>query len=112
MDYIKDFNEYAEHINKRFAELSKELSSVDQEQDDILHFLEFETYNAVTMMKVTKRLKEVRAKRREIKHEFNAVCAVHSRLGKSTLTDTTQKRYTYKTEVLRDISSKKKIVTK
>ena len=112
MDYIQDFNKYVEHINKRFAELSKELSSVDQEQDDILHFLEFETYNAVTMMKVTKRLKEVRAKRREIKHEFNMVCAVHSRLGKSTLTGTTQKRYTYKTEVLRDISSKKKIVTK
>ena len=112
MDYIRDFNEYYQQIDKRHAELAAELSKVDQEQDDILHFLEFDTYNAVVMMKATKRLKEVRERRREIKNEFIMVNAVHSRLGKSELTTSIQKKYTYKTAVLRGISDKKHIVAK
>lgn len=112
MDYIRDFNKYCQHIDKRYKELTEEMSKVDQEQDDILHFLELDTYDAVTMMKVTKRLKEVRARRREIKNEFTMVQAVHSRIGKPTLTNTVPKKYNYKTAVLKDISDKKHIVTK
>ena len=112
MDYIRDFNEYCQKINERYQELTEEMSKVDLEQEDILHFLELGTYNAATMMKVTKRLKEVRERRRKIKDEFVMVQAVHSRIGKPSLTNTVQKKYTYKTTVLQDISDKKHIVTK
>ena len=112
MDYIRDFNEYCQQMNKRYQELVKELSEVDLEQEDILHFLELDTYNAVTMMKVTKRLKEVRSRRREIKNELAMVQPICSRIGKPTLTNTVPKRYNYRTDVLSGISDKKHIVTK
>ena len=112
MNYVGDFNKYCSSLNKRHNELVKALSEVDLEQQDILHFLEFDTYDAVTMMKVTKRLKEVRVKRREIKDELSTIQSVLTRIGKAPLAHEPQTIYTYKTAVLSDISSKKHIVTK
>ena len=112
MDYIRDFNKYNRSLNERHNKLVQELSQVDLEQQDILHFLEFDSYDAVTMMKVTKKLREVRGKRRIIKDELSEVQSVLERIGKAPLSHKTQSTYTYKTAVLSDISDKKHIVTK
>lgn len=111
-NYIKDFNKYCASLNIRHNELAKELSEADLEQQDILHFLEFDTYDAVTMVKVTKRLKEVRVKRRAIKDELLVIQSVLGRIGKAPLSHVAPNKYTYKTAVLLDISDKKHIVTK
>lgn len=112
MNYVGDFNKYCSSLNKRHNELVKALSEVDLEQQDILHFLEFDTYDAVTMMKVTKRLKEVRVKRREIKDELDVIQSILCRIGKAPLAHKPKTMYTYKTAVLSDISSKTHIITK
>ena len=112
MNYIEDFNQYVKRITDRNNELSQQLSRVDSEQDDILHFLELATYDAVTMMRVTKRLKEVRERRREIKNEIAIIQKICCRIGVANLKNNVQDTYTFKTNILYDISKQKKIITK
>lgn len=52
---------------KEFMDLVKMLSIVDKKQEDILHCLEFNKYNAVDMMRLVKSLIACRKVRREIK---------------------------------------------
>lgn len=111
MGRIEEFNQYLDTIRKRHAELNKELSEYDLEQEDILHFLELETYDAVTMVKVSKRLKEIRQKRREIKNELSMIQAIHARIGNNNLKYTTPNTYSFRTDILNDLVKKKKIVT-
>lgn len=112
MNYVEEFNKYVQFISDKYTELSKQLSKVDSEQDDILHFLELETYDAITMMKITKKLREVRERRREIKNELSIIQTIHCRIGKSNVSGKTPSVYTFKTDVLYNISNKKKIITK
>lgn len=103
--YINDYNSYVEKMYKKQTELVSELSKVDKEQEDILHFLELEKYNAATMMKVTKKLKEVRAKRRIIKDELNEVQAICSRIKPYNRKEG-ERTYTYKSEILKGVITK------
>ena len=112
MDYIEQFNKYVSDINAKYKELFEQLSKVDSEQDDILHFLELETYDAITMMKTTKKLKVVREKRRQIKNELSVIQKIHDKLGCKNIKYVEPNTYTFKTDVLREITDKTKIVTK
>lgn len=99
--HIDDFNSYVDKMYKKQSELVSELSRVDKEQDDILHFLELEKYNAATMMMVVKKLKEVRVNRRIIKDELAEVQAVCSRI-KPCNQKNGERTYTYKTGILKE----------
>lgn len=68
--HVEKYNSYREEVQKRKKELEAMMSNVDLEQQDILHFLENEKCDAVTMSKITKKLIVVRKRRREIKEEW------------------------------------------
>lgn len=98
MGYVNEYNEYLNRIKERQQELSALLSQVDLEEQDLLHYLEFEKCNAATLAKITKELKNVRIKRRAIKNEFEEIQKVRCRLGKE-LKVAYEKTYTYKTNI-------------
>ena len=112
MSYVTEFNEYAQKMEALKTELCSQLSAVDKEQEDILHFFEFDTYDAVTMVMVTKKLKEVRQKRRGIKRQLESITPICSRLGKPNMTDIAQVTWKYKTDVLDGYNHQEKITIK
>ena len=105
MNYIDDFNKYVEEIQNEHKNLISQLSEVDSAQDDILHFLELAPCNAAIMMKATKKLKEIRNQRREIKNKLAVIDKIHARIGSSNLTYKEPSIYTCKTDVLSCISN-------
>ena len=98
MGYIDEYNDYLNRIRERQKELSALHSQADLEEQDLLHFLEFEKCDAVTLTRISKELKNVRIKRRAIKGEYEEIQKVRCRLGKE-LKETGDKTYTYKTNV-------------
>ena len=109
MSHIEDFNKYLKEIQDKYQELSNQLSKIDGAQDDILHFLEFASYDAITMVKVTKKLKDIRNQRREIKNELAMIQKIHSRIGTTSLVYKKPNTYTCKSDVLSDFMDGKKI---
>ncbi len=81
LDGALAFRNYVEQVNADGEALSKRLSELDLMQEDLLHFIEFEKCDACTGYKVFAMLKEVRAQRREVKDELDAVNAIRQRLG-------------------------------
>lgn len=71
-EIIKSINLLSEFVNSK-EELLNELSESDQIISDLLHYLEFETFNASKGYKIAKKIKEVRIKRREIKNKLHIV---------------------------------------
>ena len=110
MSYVTEFNEYAQKMEAFKTELCSQLSAVDKEQEDILHFFEFDTYDAVTMVMVSKKLKEVRQKRRGIKRQLESITPICSRLGNANMTDVAQVTWKYKTKILDSYKHQAKIV--
>lgn len=102
--YIEKYNELLGEIKTELRRLNGALSAVDSERSDILHFYEFETYDAITMVKLAKKLKLVQQKRREIKHELAAVQATYDRLkkGSAIAIKPIVKNVTYKTDVIKE----------
>lgn len=100
--YVKEYNTYFTEKCKRKQELIKMLSQCDLQQEDILHFIELEKCDAVSMAKATKQLKIVRQKRREIKNELAVVAVICDRL-KTTLEDKDFVGGVYKTDIIKEI---------
>lgn len=92
-DFLKD-------LAKRNKELREQLSQYDMEEQDLLHFIENEKYDAVTMVKVTKLLKENRLARRQIKVELEQLQSVRDAIAHRKLQKFAEKSYTYRTDVL------------
>ena len=73
-----------------------------------MHFVENEKYDAVTMVKVAKELKEVRLARRMIKIELEQVQSMRDQLLQKNHEKFAEKSYVYKTDVLSDIAYRTK----
>ena len=102
--YIKEFNDFLEEMNKRQKEISALYSKLDLQRQDLLHFLELEKYDAVTMMKISKKIVDVSKKRREAKYKLSELDAILSRM-KSPLKDRKEivkNKSKYKTDILKD----------
>ena len=67
-----------DHAIKRSREISQELSDVDQELEDIKHFIEFSSFNARDGYKLCARQQELLRKRRALKNERKIVSAINS----------------------------------
>lgn len=50
--------------------LVNSLSELDLEQQDLLHYIENEKFNAVDGYKLSKKIKEIRTERRKVKNEL------------------------------------------
>lgn len=100
--YVEHYNIYRDEIKKRKRELEEELSQVDLKQQDILHFLENEKCDAVTMSKATKKLIVVRKQRREIKEEWAYINWIWLRM-KDKIQENNNHNYRYRTDIMNDI---------
>lgn len=100
---------YKIELKQRSNELAQLQSQYDQEEQDLLHFLEGEKCDAVQMVKVAKKLKIIRQERRDVKNEHTKILTllntcpqenyVHSLIGK---------KYVYKTDILSGIAARPK----
>ena len=68
-DLLKYMHKFFTSIDQEINDILQELSNVDLEQQDILHYIENNNLNASGYAKVGKLLKEIRLKRRKIKNE-------------------------------------------
>lgn len=100
--------QFLHDLTKRYNELSVLLSRYDNEEQDLLHFVENEKYDAVTMVKVAKELKEVRLARRVIKVELEQVQSMRDQLSQKNHEKFAKKTYEYKTDVLSNIAHRTK----
>lgn len=64
INQLEDINN---QIKDTFTKLSEDLSDIDKVEQQVLHEIEFKSFNAVEGYFYAKRLKEIRQKRREIK---------------------------------------------
>lgn len=102
--YIKEFNDFLEEMIKRQKEISALYSKLDLQRQDLLHFLELEKYDAITMMKISKKIVDVSKKRREVKYKLSELDAILSRM-KSPLKDRKEivnDKSKYKTDILKE----------
>ena len=103
---IQKYNAYRDEILKRKKELEAMISHVDLEEQDILHFLENEKYNAVIMAKTTKRLITLRKERRAIKEEWVDINWIASRM-QNELPERKFHDYKYRTNIMEEIKEAK-----
>lgn len=76
LDKISELNGLINDATKRKDELNQQLSDVDKELSDIMHYIEFCNLNASQGYKAYKMVKDRRIKRRSIKNELVVVDAI------------------------------------
>ena len=105
MTHIEELKEFENNLESRFNQLNQKKSEFDLAEQDILHYIEFERYDAVTGAKLLKKLKEVRIGRREIKNEFEELQSILTRFKTSGLhkLKRPEKSYTYRTITLQSV---------
>ena len=100
--------QFIRDLTTRHKELFKQLSLYDNQEQDLLHFIENEKYDAVAMVKVAKQLKETRLARRAIKIELEQIQSMRDQLLQKNHEKFAEKSYVYKTDVLSDITHRTK----
>ena len=105
MNVVQEINDFTAKIRNRYSELHKKNSEYDLSEQDILHYIEFEKYDAVAGSRILKKLKEIRIERRKIKDEFESLQSVMSKLTNSGLLKHKRpnKKYTYRTVTLESL---------
>lgn len=91
IEKVKGLNGLASEAVYRKNELTDQLSTVDKEICDILHYIEFCNLNAAQGYKAYKMLKERRIKRRSIKNELQVVDIILGKKISETATDEIEK---------------------
>ena len=107
-DFKQIKQQFLYDLAQRRNELIHQLSASDIEQQDLLHFLEIERYDAVAMVKVAKQLKINRLNRRKIKVELEQLQSIKDIVAKKKFEKFAEKSYEYKTDVLSNITFRTK----
>ena len=94
VDKVSGLNGLASEALDRKDKLIDQLSTVDKEICDILHYIEFCNLNAAQGYKAYKMLKERRIKRRSIKNELDVLSIILSKKISETATDEIEKAVT------------------
>ena len=92
IDKLSDLNGLAKDANDRKQVLEKDLSKVNMEIQDCLHYIEFTKLNAAQGYKAYKILKERRVRRRSIKNELQVLDIILEKKLGETVTDEIMKR--------------------
>jgi len=79
MDYASEIKKLIFESENKYKKLKEELSKLDLESTDILHYLEFHKINAYDGWVFANKLKDIMMKRREIKDEL---VPLHSLMNK------------------------------
>lgn len=70
LDKVSDLNGLAKDAIQRKEELTKQLHNLEDELQDIQHYIEFSNLNAAQGYKASKDIKDCRVKRRSVKNEL------------------------------------------
>lgn len=73
LNKIDDMNGLVEEAKKRKEILEKQLHALEDEKNDIEHYIEFQNLNAAQGYKASKELKICRIKRRSVKNELMVI---------------------------------------
>lgn len=65
-EWILEYNNFLDKVNKRKSELAKLQSEYDLQREDILHYIEMKKCDAISA-KLMKKLKEISEQRRIVK---------------------------------------------
>ena len=104
--YSKKFNSFLEELLRDKEKYTSQLSIVDKQLTDCLHFLENEEVNEVVLVKVAKRIRELRQVRRRIKNNLTDVDNVLNKFKNiKRMNETAECEYQYRTDILFDIIS-------
>ena len=115
-DVNKLYTDFFAQISQIRTECSKSVQEHDAVEQDLLHFLENETCDAVTMVIIAKKLQENRRARRYNKVRLEQIQSIThvfpSMANKRNLTRFEEKDYTYKSNVMSEITHKPKKITR
>ena len=104
--YSKKFNSFLEELLRDKEKYTSQLSIVDKQLTDCLHFLENEEINEIILEKVAKRIMELRRVRRRIKNNLTDVNNVLNKFKNTKkMNETAECEYQYRTDILFDIIS-------
>lgn len=111
---IEQLKDLMKKISDRETFLQKELSKIDSEREDILHYIELSKYNAVQGWKLLKTLKEVSQRRRSIKEELGYLSSVNSKIPYDSICSSISRKekkdldkmYKFRTNVIEEILDK------
>lgn len=109
LDKISDLSGLASDALHRKEELNQQLSNIDKEICDVLHYIEFCNLNAAQGYKAYKMIKDRRIIRRSIKNELNVLNIILSKKISETATDEINKcvagmdKRTYEPRVLKEL---------
>ena len=104
--YSKKFNSFLEELLRDKEKYTSQLSIVDKQLTDCLHFLENEEVNEVVLVKVAKKIRELRQVRRRIKNNLTDVDNVLNKFKNTKrMNETAECEYQYRTDILFDIIS-------
>lgn len=109
MDWNEDLKSLILKLRQRKNQLNKEYQVLNDKQQDLLHAIEFERYNAAQGARILKRLKALRAERRIISNELEEVKSILERFDENKTNDVllkSSKKYTYRTNIISDIFGK------
>ncbi len=73
LDKVNDISNFFEYIETRKTQLCSELSKVDREISDWMHYIEFKSFNACQGYIAAKSISKCRKRRRLIKDEFQVL---------------------------------------
>lgn len=114
-------------INKLYIEFATKIDEIEKEcrnsvaeyssiEQDLLHFLENESCDAVTMVLIAKQLQQNRRSRRQDKIRLEQIQSIKSTIPslvkKKNLTSFEEKTYTYKSDIISTISHMPKIIVR
>ena len=105
MTVLELYKEFNLNVQERYGELNALLSQYDQEEQDLLHYLELGKCNAATMAKIAKELKNLRIKRRGVKEEFVQIQSLKDSMkSRAHIASVGHSTYVCKTNVLQNIA--------
>ena len=109
-DINKAYTEFMDMLEQCEKESAEAVGKMDRIEQDLLHFLENETCDAVTMVLIAKELQANRRGRRQ--HKVCLEQAQSIRMGgiqkRRNLTKFEEKGYTYKSDIMQYIEHKPK----
>lgn len=108
------YTEFAKEIDKRSKECRESVATCNQIEQDLLHFLENESCDAVTMVMIAKKIQKNRRERRQDKIRLEQIQSIKSTIPslvkRKNLTEFEEKTYTYKSDVMSEIPHKPKVI--
>lgn len=100
--------ELAKEIQSTFDTLNNELSYYDLQEQDILHMIESSKLNAIQISKAIKKLKEIRAARREVKNNLILYTSLREQFKKTDINlPKIPDKYVVRTDVLKEFGISK-----